>query len=86
MQAVLSGNIEIIKFLLGDVDEERNKKVGKIYSMNRKSKPEQSLMVAKAVVLNARLGWSKRAVCTLKTFISYGDLVTLAPLGCEILL
>lgn len=37
MHAVLNGNVEIIKFLFGDIDE-RNKKIAKIYSMNEKMK------------------------------------------------
>lgn len=41
MHTVLSGNVEIIKFLFGDVDEEGNKKMGKICSMSGKMK-EQS--------------------------------------------
>lgn len=36
MHAVLNGNVVIIKNLFGDVDEERNRKTGKIQSMMEK--------------------------------------------------
>lgn len=54
--AVLNGNVvEIIKFLLGSVDEERNEKIGKIYSMNGKWKTEPSLMGEKGCNTECRL-------------------------------
>lgn len=53
MHSVLNGNIEIIKFLFGDIDEERNKKIGNIFNEWKNEKQNSLVVKEKAVVLNA---------------------------------
>lgn len=51
MRAELGGNVEVITIFFGEVGEERNRKIGKIYSVMEKWRAEQSLMAEEEAVV-----------------------------------